>query len=135
MTKYNRNRNKAMTYNLIIGIVESDPDFISNWKLIDDTYRSLGWEDKISDEQRIKEYRKINEYYIKYISTKRPDIIDMLNNNPKKLLSEINEWLGTKIQKPDKTNWSKEFITYNKMKKEWLKYLRSKVREFINKEE
>lgn len=137
--RLNNNQLSAQLYNKIINIAECSPDFTSNWSIIDMEYKKLGWQDKITDDQKIEEYHNVNELYLKYIQTKKKTIISLLTNNPNMLLEQINTWLSIKPQLPKK-GWSRVFITYISLRKSWLLNLRNLIYKYVqslnnNKEE
>lgn len=121
----------------ILNMVNIVPNFIQQWQAIDSQYKEqFGFGDELTDAERIKEYRLINENYKKYIRTKRKEIIENIDK-PIQIIERVNRWLDIEPQAPT-DGWSRWFIVYTKMSKEWLLVLRDfakQLEELNNKEE
>ena len=114
----------------IINMVEVVPNFIQQWPVIDSQYKeTFQFADPLTDDERMKEYQEVNKYYKKYISEKKKDVLQLINR-PEQLINQCNVWLETDVQQPGR-GWSRWFIVYTKMYKEWLLVLRKFAQELL----
>lgn len=127
----NKEKPTVQTYtDIIIKMVDEVPNFIQQWQEIDDKYNSFRWQDKLSDRERIQEYKEINKNYKQYITNKRKEILDLIDK-PGQLYKELNKWIIIEPQASTR-GWERWFIVYVKLYKEWLLVIRKFVKDILD---
>lgn len=123
----------------VINTIDIVPNFIQQWQAIDSQYKEIfKFDDKLEDSIRILEYQKVNSQYKKFVKEKGKKIKKELDK-PINVITMINKWLEIDPQIPE-SGWSRWFIVYTKMSKEWLLVIRKFLNDYIeltnnNKEE
>ena len=88
--------------------------FESLWFDIKQTYETMGFTDKISDEEKIQEYTYISKQLHKYISTKQEGVL------AKDTYEEMVFAIEDLISRADEYASTRKEIVYNMLRDHWL---------------
>jgi hypothetical protein len=89
-------------------------DYQSMWFQLNAKYKSLGFSDAISDEQRIREYEYIVKQFRKYISSQKDTFMEC--RNAEDMLALIND----RLDNAKEYGSSRSDLVYNFVKDDWL---------------
>ena len=89
-------------------------DFESMWNALNNMYQYLGFTDKISDQQRIDEYKWIVQQLRKYMFTKQDSVMS------KDTVEEMIDVVVGLIGKADEYGRERKDVVYNFMRDHWL---------------
>lgn len=90
-------------------------DFRSMYVLIDSIYRELNFSDKLTDEERIAEYKYVTQQLRKYIS-QRQDPFFKCGSNLDAMSSLVGEWLA----KANEYGETRKDLAYNFLRDSWI---------------
>lgn len=89
-------------------------DFETMWMAVGNMYQYLGFTDKISDQQRIDEYKWIVQQLRKYMFTKQTTIME--KESIEDMLAAVESLIG----KADEYGRERKEVVYNFMRDHWL---------------
>ena len=101
-------------------------DFQAMWFMLNDKYQMLGFNDEISDELRIEEYKYIVQQFRRYISNMRERVI-VECDTLEKMLGVVDSQLSNTPEYGS----DRKTIAYNFIRDDWLYGLRAIVYDAI----
>jgi hypothetical protein len=105
-------------------------DFHSMFNIINSTYRELEFQDRLTDADRIAEYKYITQQLRKYISSHH-DPIMTCGSNLHAMLATVEAWLADAPEYGD----DRKTIVYNFLRDNWLLEIYNGIKYLIDNRE
>lgn len=105
-------------------------DFHSMYQIIDQEYKTLGFQDKLTDAERIKEYQYITQQLRKYIAGRHEPIMSC-GSNLDAMLATVESWI---TNAPEYGSERKELV-YNFLRDSWILEVYNGLRYLIDEAE
>lgn len=91
------------------------PAFSTMWPIIHQRYQAMGFQDHLSDKERINEYKYIVEQYRKYIAGHEKQILKYENN-----LEDMLKVIEELITKAPEVDIERKVLVYYTLRDDWL---------------